>query len=389
MHNNLPTKAVANGEPTYEGIGDPTRAAGWWQGNEAWSNLTAGGTMGVVYGVAALWQWKLFADEPGWPAWALDNVAWRDAPQKRRQHVCWPTCRHAFAGYDFTDMTKHPELAGGKPCVGIPGKFYVVYLPQGGAVTISGLKESLSYRWFNPKTAGWVEAGRTADTELKATAPDTGPWVLFVGNRTGQAVTKAPGSSKRPAHQQFFFRRSPMHVRCIAAWIAAAIIVFCGASSMAAEIAVERWQPQDFAFAAAAQQGNPFAVSFSADVSGPGGIKLNVPGFYDGQGTWKVRVSPTAEGAWSLVTHSQRRPNLDGKTAAFACDRPRESAESTAAPRRMPGYPQHFVFEDGTRFFRWATNATGSGRWTWTRAIRRSRRSIRFSTTSPHMGSTS
>jgi hypothetical protein len=114
MYDNKPTKAVANGEPTYEGIGDPKRAVGWWQGNEAWSNLTAGGTMGVVYGVAALWQWKLFADEPGWPKWALDNETWRDALKKEgSQYVGHVSA--AFAGYDFADMTKRPELAGRKP----------------------------------------------------------------------------------------------------------------------------------------------------------------------------------------------------------------------------------------------------------------------------------
>jgi hypothetical protein len=185
MHDNLPTKAVANGEPTYEGIGDPQRAAGWWQGNEAWSNLTSGGTMGVVYGVAALWQWKLFPDEPGWPKWALDNESWREAIKKEgSQYVGHISA--AFAGYDFADMTKHPELAGGRPCVGIAGKFYCIYLEQGGDATVSGLQESLTYRWFNPKTGLWTAGGKTSGRELKTIAPDGGPWVLFVGETTGK-----------------------------------------------------------------------------------------------------------------------------------------------------------------------------------------------------------
>ena len=180
MHDNLPTKAIANGEPTYEGIGDPQRAAGWWQGNEAWSNLTSGGTMGVVYGVAALWQWKLYADEPGWPQWAADNVTWRDALKKEgSRYVGYVST--AFAGYDFVDMTKHPEVAGGKPCVGIAGKFYVVYLEQGGQVLVSSLPDSLPYRWFNPKLGTWTEGGRTGGRALEIVAPDSGPWVLFIG----------------------------------------------------------------------------------------------------------------------------------------------------------------------------------------------------------------
>lgn len=189
MHDNQPTKAVANGEPTYEGIADPNRSAGWWQGNEAWSNLTAGGTMGVVYGAAALWQWKLYADEPGWPAWAIDPVSWRDALKKEGSTYVGLVSA-AFAGYDFLDMTKHPELAGGKPCVAITAKLYVIYLAEGGEVTVSGLAGSLPYRWFNPKTGAWSEGGSTGGSELKATAPDAGPWVLFVGQRKETGARK-------------------------------------------------------------------------------------------------------------------------------------------------------------------------------------------------------
>ena len=59
MWRNVPPKAVANGEPTYEHGGKRGRAEGWWQGHEAWSNLCAGGTMGVVYGSGSLWQWAV------------------------------------------------------------------------------------------------------------------------------------------------------------------------------------------------------------------------------------------------------------------------------------------------------------------------------------------
>jgi hypothetical protein len=80
MWRNLPVKAVANGEPTYENIGRTGRGAGWWQGHEAWLNLTAGGTMGVVYGAASLWQWRLHANEPDHADWCTaPNAGWREA----------------------------------------------------------------------------------------------------------------------------------------------------------------------------------------------------------------------------------------------------------------------------------------------------------------------
>lgn len=182
MCDNLPIKGVANGEPTYEGIADPTRAIGWWQGNEAWSNLTAGGTMGVFYGVAALWQWKLTADEPGWPAWAIDHHSWSSALHLEGSTYVGYVGR-ALAGFDFIDMEKHPELAGGKSCVAKPGKFYCVYLPTGGKVTLTGLTEPLPSYWFNPRTGEMQDHGLAAVATYTTSAPDAQPWVLLVGVR--------------------------------------------------------------------------------------------------------------------------------------------------------------------------------------------------------------
>ena len=112
---------------------------------------------------------------------------------------------------------------------------------------------------------------------------------------------------------------------------------------------VVRWQPADFAFHSTAAHENPFSVGFSATVMGPGGLTFSIPGFHDGEGTWKVRVSPTAEGAWSLVTHSDD-PALDGKSAAFTCvagDNPHVHG----GLRVDPDHPRHFVYQDGTRYF--------------------------------------
>jgi hypothetical protein len=69
-----------NAEPTYEETVRPGNGAGWWQGHEAWSNLCAGGTMGVGYGAGSLWQWRIHADEPGFhPYFLADGAGWREA----------------------------------------------------------------------------------------------------------------------------------------------------------------------------------------------------------------------------------------------------------------------------------------------------------------------
>ena len=112
---------------------------------------------------------------------------------------------------------------------------------------------------------------------------------------------------------------------------------------------VPLWQPHDFSFTAKAETTHPFMVPFSAMARGPGGAVLNVPGFFDGNGTWKVRVSPTVEGAWSLVTTSDVK-ELDGKTAAFTCmTNPNPKVHGML--RVDKAHPHHFIFDDGARFF--------------------------------------
>ena len=59
---------------------------------------------------------------------------------------------------------------------------------------------------------------------------------------------------------------------------------------------VPQWKPQDFSFKSSVEHNNPFAVRFSATAKAPNDETLHVPGFYDGDGTWKIRFSPFLEG---------------------------------------------------------------------------------------------
>ncbi len=117
----------------------------------------------------------------------------------------------------------------------------------------------------------------------------------------------------------------------------------------AERISVPRWQPHDFSFKADAHLPNPFMVSFNAEAKGPNGQSLTVPGFFDGNGIWKVRVSPAVEGPWSLATKSEQK-ELDCQTTAFICVA-NPSPHVHGRLRVDKEHPHHFVFEDGTRFF--------------------------------------
>ncbi|MBR9775893.1 MAG: DUF4038 domain-containing protein [Cytophagales bacterium] len=182
MYENKPTKAVANGEPTYEGIRDSENGSGWWQGEEAWMQLMSGGTMGVVYGAGGMWQWKVSPDEEGWAAWANSEVSWREALNLEGSRYVGFVAR-ALEGMPFTDMEKRADLAGGKHCLAKAGQFYVSYLNEGGEITLSELTPEMPYQWFNPKTGAFLPEASVTETIQTFTAPDNEPWVLLVGQR--------------------------------------------------------------------------------------------------------------------------------------------------------------------------------------------------------------
>jgi hypothetical protein len=180
MFANQPPKAVANGEPTYESIGAPDKATGWWQGHEAWMNLTSGGTMGVVYGAGGLWNWKLFAEEPGWPDWANTSASWADALNfSGAQYVGYIS--RAFEGMPFTDMKPRPDLAEGLNLLAVSGEFYLCYLPDGGEVRIKGVPAGLQARWFDPKHGRFHPVETEQLTGIGYISPSEQPWVLVIG----------------------------------------------------------------------------------------------------------------------------------------------------------------------------------------------------------------
>jgi hypothetical protein len=179
MYNNKPTKAVANGEPTYEGINNPKNGAGWWQGHEAWSQLLSGGSMGVVYGAGGLWNWKLSPKEEGWEAWANSNVSWREALDLPGA-VFVGYVGKALNGLDISDIEKHPELAEGNLCLAKPGELLIIYLPNGGTTVVNQTPEKGVYKWFNPKTGKFIAEGKTISRQAKFTSPVDDSSVLII-----------------------------------------------------------------------------------------------------------------------------------------------------------------------------------------------------------------
>jgi Protein of unknown function (DUF4038)/Domain of unknown function (DUF5060) len=118
------------------------------------------------------------------------------------------------------------------------------------------------------------------------------------------------------------------------------------------------WQPLELTFTAEKDRDDPFDVvraNFSATFAGPDGARLEVPGFWDGGRTWKIRFTPTREGEWSYVTsfadtgdhglHQQRGAFHAGPAAAGNALRRHGGFLKVSDDRR------HLAYADGTPFF--------------------------------------
>src|SRR5512147_921276 len=105
---------------------------------------------------------------------------------------------------------------------------------------------------------------------------------------------------------------------------------------------IEKWDYFELALSAQAA-GNPFLdVQFSAEFTHDH-RSINITGFYDGDGVYRLRIMPDMEGTWRFVTHSNLAA-LDGQRGEFTCTPP---TGSNHGPVRVIDRA-HFAYTDGT-----------------------------------------
>ncbi len=81
-------------------------------------------------------------------------------------------------------------------------------------------------------------------------------------------------------------------------------VVLCDRS----DAAHRQWRISEFAFQAEdVPYGQPHGVEFGASFTGPNGKVFNVPGFWDGEKTWRLRFTPTEPGIWTYQTTSTEK----------------------------------------------------------------------------------
>lgn len=95
------------------------------------------------------------------------------------------------------------------------------------------------------------------------------------------------------------------------------------------------------------REGNPFAdVALQANFTHTDrGEQVRVTGFYDGDGVYRLRFMPDAEGVWAYRTSSNAE-SLDGIEGTFVCT---PACKGNHGPVRVR-HTFHFAYEDGTPY---------------------------------------
>jgi len=122
-------------------------------------------------------------------------------------------------------------------------------------------------------------------------------------------------------------------------------------SALAAPGTVEQWGIYEIDLNGPTN-GNPFIdVQFSATFDN-GFKRVNVPGFYDGNGIYRIRFMPDTQGQWHYKTHANVWP-LTKKSGEFTVTPP---GKGNHGPVRVHD-TYHFAYADGTPFIPIGTTA--------------------------------
>jgi hypothetical protein len=124
-----------------------------------------------------------------------------------------------------------------------------------------------------------------------------------------------------------------------------------GRDAQAATAGTPQWDIFELALKGP-QTGNPFRDVTLSAIFRQKDREVEVGGFYDGDGVYRIRFMPDAPGAWSYRTRSSAAA-LDGKSGHFQCIAPQAGVRG---PVRVRG-GHHFGYADGTPYFPFGTTS--------------------------------
>jgi len=110
---------------------------------------------------------------------------------------------------------------------------------------------------------------------------------------------------------------------------------------------VDKFGIFEIALKSAGNYDNPFMeLSAEAEIKKPDGSLWKIPLFWDGDKTWKLRISPDREGEWSYRIISADR-GLRGRSGTFTCN----PSTLTGSIQPMNGFPHHFQYQNGEKMW--------------------------------------
>jgi hypothetical protein len=149
-----------------------------------------------------------------------------------------------------------------------------------------------------------------------------------------------------------FSRRQMLKLTSVGSLAALASVAPEGVAETIAQTthaAVPKWEIFELALQGPSA-GNPFVeVELSATFA-LGHRTVQVYGFYDGSGTYKLRFMPDTEGEWSYTTSSSTAA-LNGQKGSFHCGPALPSVHGPVGVR----HERHFGYADGTPYFPFGT----------------------------------
>ncbi len=111
----------------------------------------------------------------------------------------------------------------------------------------------------------------------------------------------------------------------------------------------QKWEVIDIPFETTEVLKNPFDKSFGAVFIHENGTTKTIPGFYNGNNNFILRVSLALEGNWTFTTYSQIK-ELNGKTGKVEIV-PGTNAENHGCIKIAEKNRQRFAYADGTPYF--------------------------------------
>lgn len=139
-----------------------------------------------------------------------------------------------------------------------------------------------------------------------------------------------------------------MTTRWVLLWIAGILCLSLVAPAQTEP--VEKWGIFELAIPNVPVAANPFTDVHVTATFKKDGRSVEVEGFYDGHGTYRVRFMPDEVGLWSYKTHSIE-PLLGGRAGQFRCTAPTRDNHGPVGVHNT----WHFAYADGTPYFQVGT----------------------------------